>query len=303
MDVLQINEFIRSNRKKNLIDYILPNSSYKAFAKETSKICDDFYFDSFEILGINNFIECGANNAEATRYLASKGVSAIAIEANPITFKNLTSKNSDSYTAINIGLGASSSCMDFFIPIDDQVAGSATFSPVEAREYSKISVPVTTVDSVVFKNSFLNEYLALWIDVEGFQRSVLNGAVDTLNNPKCLLIKIEVEMKDIFKSGFLANDVDAFLRKAGFECIVCDLMSNAQTNCFYVKKSHKQRLKLKQCFKDLKYKKCSNTKIFFHLVFPILSFIKRMLLSVLGDKLGNQVAAFLGSKESKLRHK
>ena len=65
----------------------------------------------------------------------------------------------------------------------------------------KVKVKVVKLDDLVKEYNFGFKPGALWIDVEGYQKQVLEGAKDYFDNPKLLIVKIEVESLELFKKS------------------------------------------------------------------------------------------------------
>lgn len=140
--------------------------------KKSAEIADNFYFECIKILKIKQFIEAGANSALASKKLSLEGIKSIAIEANPLTFKNMTLPNSNQIKCVNCGVGAFKDEVNFYIPVNDSMAGNATFCPKEFDSYNIKKIKIDKIDSIINDNNFGDELCALWIDVEGYQKQV-----------------------------------------------------------------------------------------------------------------------------------
>lgn len=292
-------------KKSKSYHWYLFKISDKNYAFISERICNELYFDLIKILGISNFFECGAHDAWASRLLSKTGINCVAIEANPITFKYLTSKDSKNFTTINIGLGKDKkNFKNLFVPIGRNTSGSTTFSPKKDETYKQYNIPTTSLDNIFSKQKFKLPGIALWIDVEGLQQEVLEGAGAVLSHPECTLIKIELELEDVFNNNFLLQDANIILESFGFRCVACDLMSKTQSNCIYVKSS---------CINDIEeimeifFSKLQNHELSFRLklffIFqPLFSLIKKILSKIFGKALTNKIGIMLGSKESERIH-
>ncbi|MGH2978746.1 MAG: FkbM family methyltransferase, partial [Solirubrobacterales bacterium] len=86
--------------------------------------------------------------------------------------------------------------------------------PVEARE-----VPVRTIDRLAAERDW-QDPLALKLDVEGFEREVINGAAETLK--RCDFVIAELSVTPRFEGGPAAAELIARLRSHGFEA--CDVV-------------------------------------------------------------------------------
>ena len=107
LKTFRINLF--SNQKLKISKKIFSKIRLNLFRKKSAQILDDFFFGSIEILDIKEFIECGAREASSSKMLSKKGIKAIAIEANPITFNELTMPSSSQVLCFNIGVSDSES--------------------------------------------------------------------------------------------------------------------------------------------------------------------------------------------------
>ena len=87
-----------------LLHYFFPYTSEKLLGPNTTKYLDILYFDLLEKLNIKSLIECGAYEASASIEAIKRGCNAIAIEANPNTFKKITTKSKEKLNVMNIGL-------------------------------------------------------------------------------------------------------------------------------------------------------------------------------------------------------
>ena len=166
----------RFSDKLKPYSFFFPYSSLSYLSSTTKKQIDILYFEIFEILKIQNIVECGAREATASIEAIKRGAKAIAIEANPTTFNEVTPKSDDKFTKINIGLSDSSGKLDFFIPKKNITAGSSTFLPKKKLDFNLVSVPINTLDQVTKNFDLTSSPFCLWIDVEGMQKQVLLGS-------------------------------------------------------------------------------------------------------------------------------
>ncbi len=290
------------SRREGLWERLAPLSSKRWLGGYSAKVLDDLFFEAVSALLVERFVECGANNAEASRLVSRKGVAALAIEANPVTFSRVTTVEADGYKAINVGLGKGADFLDFFVPSDNDTAGHATFSPSPGKEYSTVRVPVFPLDEVLRAEKFDTGRTALWIDVEGFQQKVLQGALETLSSDRCVLVKIEVENSLMFEGQILSEDVDSILSSFGFVAVFCDFEYEKQFNVVYVKKNELDVL-AEVLDRSLRNFRRATMPLSF-LLFDrsrLLGFGKRAVILLFGDSLGHRIAARFGSKSSLAR--
>lgn len=92
-----------SNQKTQLSKKYFSKIREELLRKKSAQILDIFFFNCIDILNVKEFIECGAHEASASKRLSKKGVKAIAIEANPITFNKLTLPDSNKVQCFMLG--------------------------------------------------------------------------------------------------------------------------------------------------------------------------------------------------------
>ena len=182
----------------SIAKYILPHSFKQVLCEWTTKDLDLLFFKLLYDLNINSLIECGANEASASMRAKEIGVNALGIEANPYTFEKITPKSCKKFSKLNFGLGDENGSMIFYISKSNHTAVNATFKPKQNVNYNTRKVEVKRLDDLIENTDYINSPFALWIDVEGMQKEVLNGAIKTLQNYNCRIIKIEVEDQPLF---------------------------------------------------------------------------------------------------------
>ena len=216
----------------------LSKKKLSLYRKKTAELLDSIYFEIIEKLGINQFMECGAHEASGSlQFLKiTPNGKAIAIEANPITYKEKTIyAESDRLTVLNLGLSDKAGELDFFYPKNDKSAGLASFVKRAHIEYDEIKIPVNTISALANESFDKDQPLALWVDVEGLSHNVLKGAENTLQN--CLVLKVEVESYELFEGQNLFSETDALLRTHGMTPILRDIEYEGQFNVIYINNS------------------------------------------------------------------
>lgn len=157
------------------------------------------------------FLDIGANVGHYS-LLASgiKKCQSISIEPVPKTFEKLNkqvqlNKLADKITTLNIGLGNISS--ELYFSIDKN-----TMNRIVDREYqNSVKIPVETVDVICQKK----EISMIKIDVEGYEKFVLEGGKFTLEkeNLKAVIIEINFSNKHY---GVENEEVSEILTNHGF---------------------------------------------------------------------------------------
>ena len=164
--------------------------------------------------GQGMFVDVGANIGSYT-ILAAKvcGAATLAVEPVPSTFQRLerniaANRISDRVEARCCAAGLSSGEIRFSTDRD-------TTNQVVDESYtgSSIAVPVTSLDELLAGRSS-----GLWkIDVEGFEREVLDGALRALNDDALEIVLLEGDDESIRETmataGFSTRRYDPFARR------------------------------------------------------------------------------------------
>jgi len=145
------------------------------------------------------FVDIGAHIGRYTILAANtnKKIKVVSIEANPFIYKSLI-KNvrinnlSRNVIPVNVALLNSEKTVSFYL---DEKGGSSTLISKDKKQFKKVRVKGTTLDSLL-KNLRLSlkKVRLLKIDVEGAEYLVLKGASKTLKTSHPLII-VEVWTK------------------------------------------------------------------------------------------------------------
>lgn len=235
--------------------------NYNRFRHKTALWIDESFFKISSGCGVTGLLECGAHEASASiNFMRAGGRRAVAIEANPITYK-IKTKLAEQHGVIsfNCGVGKEVGEIDFFTPQHDQIAGNASFLKKPNVIYESIKVSVDTIDNIFHKHFEPDEVLALWIDVEGLALDVLTGGDSLLKSDNCGVIKVEVENISFWENQSLVRDVDNYLTSFGYKAILRDIEYNGQYNLIYVKEKSIDCIDdiLINCWRELAWLKIS----------------------------------------------
>jgi len=146
--------------EKNLIYYILDN-----------------YIDPTK-----NFIDIGAHVGTYSYIIGKKANHTFAFECNPKVFCYLAANIAlheleDKVTPFSYALGNNDSELDYYIRSTDGGGNGFKFLNDNDHNLKKLKIKVKTLDSFNLTNiGFIK------IDVEGFEKEVLEGALETLKN-------------------------------------------------------------------------------------------------------------------------
>lgn len=291
------------NNYSHVAKYIFPKSYQQVLNVKSSEDLDKVFFLLLERFQVRSLIECGANEASASIKAIQMGMKAIAIEANPTTFENVTPKETHSFRKLNLGLSNIEGVLEFYTPKSLSTAGDATFKPKPGVEYDVRRIPVNLLDNLpeVFKCS--EHPFSIWIDVEGLQKEVLLGGQETLKNKNCIAIKIEVEDKETFQDqSWLANDVIKFLSESGFSPIFRDFEYDSQYNILFIKnekisEEYKIKEKIFEEVSPITLPKVMR-QVYRNIMYALGA--KQYLINIFGEHFVHRFAAFFGSKSSQM---
>jgi len=284
--------------------HLMPVTFSTLLSRETAKNLDENFFKLLKTLDINSLIECGANEASASMLANSMGLKALAIEANPETFQKVTPPSKKDFEKLNFGLSDKECLLKFYTPVEDSTAGYATFKPSKDIEYQVSSIQVKRLDKLLEPTRYTDSPFALWIDVEGMQFEVLNGALETLKNQNCKMIKIEVEDAELFgEQRWLSREVVNFLEKLDYVLIHRDFENGIQYNLLFLRRNIFDSFDLDLFYQDAFQKKRFTIKEYIFTAakgFPYMlkKKLKALLILLLGESLGNKISATFGSKSS-----
>lgn len=212
----------------------------KIMQRRTAKWLDESFFELLKKLEADNFLECGARDAKASqRFVESIGSKAVAAEANPLTWQEITKKaERNGVVTINCGVGPNENdTLDFFMPEDHRMASNASFMRKTGQHYVTQKIKTRTIDGLYREHFSEQQSMALWIDVEGMAMEVLKGARQLLETGRCVALKVEVETRRHWIDQHLASDIDAYLGAYGYRPVLCDFEYDHQFNVIYVKGS------------------------------------------------------------------
>jgi hypothetical protein len=137
---------------------------------------------------------------------------------------------------LNCGVGSHSGEANFYVPRNPEQAGNASFLRQAGLEYTCISMRMTTLDALGGEYLKSDDRLAIWLDVEGFAADVLKGGLSILKDPRCRILKVEVETEPYWEGQVLADQVDNLLTECGFTPVLRDIEYANQYNVIYVRR-------------------------------------------------------------------
>jgi len=189
-------------------------------------------------------VEIGAHEADFSIALkkAVPNIIAKAYEANPYVFKKYMEMPGDRLQNIDYAHCAiceKTGVIDLHIPrkwSKGDIQKENLISSVRPRndqqfDYEVLSVPALTIVDAL-KDIVFNNAVA-WIDVEGGQKNVLEGADSFLS--KASAIYVEVESKQVWDGQSVDDDIARLLKEYQFVPVLRDNLALFQYNEIYVK--------------------------------------------------------------------
>lgn len=208
------------------------------------------FFDLQGLLKPEMSLEIGAFEAEFSKKMRSISpfIPVLAFEANPYNYKHFT--NQYDYAANHISylhnaISDLDGTLDFNIQEEivsrgqkiDKVIGSNSILNRTNKDVlcKQVSVPSYRLDTYLKKNSRDHLEPSMWIDVEGANRNILEGAAETLSRAKSVFI--EVEDFAYWENQWLSKDVVSYLARFGLIPVARDLQYGPnQYNYIFVRK-------------------------------------------------------------------
>ncbi len=182
-------------------------------------------------LGIDLVLDVGANSGQYARRLRSESNYAGKIVSfEPITeaFNELSRAASGDalWEARNFALGAeeselklnvaANSVSSSFLEIEDQHVDSAP----ESHFVSKQPVRVMPLDRILPELASQGQQILLKLDVQGYERAVLDGAKSSLSKIKA--IQVELSLVPLYDGGPLFYEMVGFLQDQGYTLIAVE---------------------------------------------------------------------------------
>lgn len=186
-------------------------------------------FDLFKKYQINCLLDVGANvglYGHAVRY---SGYSNEIISFEPLSdsFKQLEklSSKDNNWKALNFALGDFDGETDINIS-DDSVSSSLLPKTNEFKEmfpnirYSKTEkIKVCKLDSI-FDEICKNKRVFLKLDTQGFEKNILDGAINSMQMISGL--QIELSVQQLYENELLFNEMFSYIQSLGFNLKVIE---------------------------------------------------------------------------------
>ncbi len=169
----------------------------------------------------DTFVDVGANIGThaitLAQHVGSQGI-VVAIEAHPRTFQylvaNIELNQLHNIVALHAAVGHESGEIRITDRVaDDQNFVVASFSESAPDKNTYVCVPVSRLDDIALP-SFIT---VLKIDVEGYEKFVLEGAINTIKRSQMLYLEISEQNFELY--GYNTKDISQFLRTLGMRVL------------------------------------------------------------------------------------
>lgn len=179
-------------------------------------------------------IEIGSYDGDFSKKMVAHKIPVYAFEASPYVYEKFKYRMKDIHY-INKAVTNYEGSATFYI---DGLFNPANIghNSIKANRWNlekQIDVPCTSLDS--YFAHINNEKIALWIDCEGANKEVLEGASRILSMTDSILI--EVEHMQLWKDIWIRQDVIDYLDINGFALYKEYPAYKDQTNCLFIKKN------------------------------------------------------------------
>ena len=174
--------------------------------------------------GVSVLLDVGANTGQYVGWLRKFGYTGriVSFEPNPAAFEVLSAACSgdDRWTGRAVAVGAERSELTLHLTGDSKCAsvlqptGIAAYLPAAGRAVDGIKVPIVTLDEVWADITRPEDVVALKIDVQGYEQSVLDGAAQTL--PDIQVLEVEMALVDLYSGGSRIYELLPALAGMGF---------------------------------------------------------------------------------------
>ena len=173
---------------------------------------------------VSNVLDVGANSGQYAIELFEIGYCGNIISFEPVkpVFNILNKKvvKNEKWIAFNFGLGDKEEKLSINISENTYSSSLLEIMPShikgspESKYIDKELIQIKTLDSIYDQIVELNDVVLLKIDVQGFEKNVLAGAIKSLQKIKG--IQLEMSIEELYKGEMLFDQMIPFLKNLGF---------------------------------------------------------------------------------------
>lgn len=182
------------------------------------------YLKIFSHFKIDTILDVGANEGQYAMAMRKLGYSNKIVSFEPISavYKKLSANTSEisNWAAINIALGDKDG--EEYINVSQNTVSSSLLEMLPEHVKQEAGSVYTTKEKITIRklDSVFNIYtrpessVYLKLDVQGFEKNVIDGASDSLRNIK--LIQLEMAIVPLYKGELLLADMINYMNGKGF---------------------------------------------------------------------------------------
>lgn len=173
---------------------------------------------------INKILDVGANNGQYAEIVQKIGFKGEIISFEPVksTFKILEKKanSNQKWKTLNYGLGPKNDSFEINISANTssssilEIMPNVIKSEPETKTIRKEKILIKTLDNIYTSLVKPEDNVLLKLDVQGFEKNVLDGATESLKKIKG--IQIEMSIEELYRSEMLFAEMLLFLNSKGF---------------------------------------------------------------------------------------
>lgn len=218
------------------------------YRDKSNILLEKFFFELCSYFAIEQFVECGAYDAYASRYIKKNfpSIEVYAFEANPYVYTNFKQQIQSmgiSYfpSAISNRIGVTNLVVK---SKDTKTWSNESFlGEVSTRELgSKIfEINTTTLDQE-FREKFTKKPTGLWIDVEGSNHLLFKGARNFFKSKIVDVIFVETQIDSVWEREFSAQELCNNFLEVGYTPIARDCPFHWGCNLIFVRSENEHAL-------------------------------------------------------------
>lgn len=233
----QYQKCVKGNRRI----FVSKKKKKAVFIEKSGRLLEDMFYEICKRTEISQFVECGAYDAYASRKIKDMipNVNAVAYEANPHVFRNFYKMlESANVKYLNKALSNNIGAQELILKTKDTKSWSSEgFLKLEENfdsNLESINVVTTTLD-VELLETLEQVPTGTWIDVEGSNKVLIEGADKFLSSKLVEVLLIESQVDIVWKSEFTAPELCEILMAYGFTPIARDCPQHWGCNILFVK--------------------------------------------------------------------
>ena len=229
-------------KQKNWRPLLVTELKSAYFIEESAVLLEYLFYKLCLELSILQFVECGAHDAYASQKIKklSPDIHTVAYEANPFVFANFQKQiESSNVKYVNSAISNKVGTLSLVLKSKDTKSWSSEgFLELDGDldpNLERIEVSTTTLD-IEFSKLLQKISSAIWIDVEGSNKVLIQGSEESLGAAFIDLIFIETQLDTVWKTEFTAEELCSKLNQYGYVPIARDCPGHWGCNIIFVRK-------------------------------------------------------------------